>query len=200
MEIINFCKEYLSEINNIIEYYKNKLQRDKLNEYKIPNSVNNFIEYARDKHKKHKCLWAERKREYYWKYNKDNFHNNIWTTCIFEHAEYLISSSWINYNLLRLSEVKRVISIEFHYCKIYISQNVARFLDDLLKEVLINYIEELDKKIKEAYKFKEQKIIDLYELSIPRIYLKIEDDQCVLINTLCTSDRVTCLVKFQLQV
>ncbi|OFE43545.1 hypothetical protein BJN41_05500 [Acinetobacter towneri] len=111
---------------------------------------------------------------------------------------YLISANWLDYSLLGHTEVKRILSQEFHYRKIKISKKVEKFLEEILFELLINIIFELSNKIKEVQKFQGRKI-DLHEIFASNIYLKLEDDKCILVNTvgLSTSDRVTKLVNFQ---
>lgn len=197
-EVLIFIRDYKYEINNILEHYKNKLQADKFNNFKFFEFINNYLNYINKIHCKKKCKWADRKREYYWKISENQFHNNLWTTCQYEQVGYLISANWLDYSLLGHTVVKRILSQEFHYRKINISKKVEKFLEEILFELLINIIFELSNKIKEVQKLQGRKI-DLHEIFASNIYLKLEDDKCILVNTvgLSTSDRVTKLVNFQ---
>ncbi|MDV4313389.1 hypothetical protein MY149_10750 [Acinetobacter indicus] len=44
-EILFFLIQYKDQINNILEFYKNKLQLNKFNNFKIFNLVNHYLEY-----------------------------------------------------------------------------------------------------------------------------------------------------------
>lgn len=198
-EILFFLIQYKDQINNILEFYKNKLQLNKFNNFKIFNLVNHYLEYNKIIHlkNKRKCKWAERKREYRWVSDGSQFHNNIWTVCQYEYASHLMCSNWLDFNLLGRNEIKRIIKLESTYKNLKISRPIKEFIEDILLEILINTVIGLDKRIKAIDNFYS---VDIRELFASNIYLKLEDKKCLLINTLGTSERITNLLYFQLQV
>ena len=121
----------------------------------------------------------------------------MWTVCQYEHVKHLINSNWLDYNLLKRNEIKKIINVEVSYQKIDISSVVADFFEDILFEILINTVSELNNRMNEIIEIQTRGKVDLREIFTSNIYLKLEDDKCILINTLGSFDTVTKLINFE---
>ena len=129
--------QYKDQINNILEFYKNKLQLNKFNNFKIFNLVNHYLEYNKIIHLKTNVnANGLKEKEYRWVSDGSQFHNNIWTVCQYEYASHLMCSNWLDFNLLGRNEIKRIIKLESTYKNLKISRPIK----NLLKIFCLKYL------------------------------------------------------------